>query len=308
MNIKEGFSIADLKMQNCLVLAPMAAISDLPFRLLCRKQGAALCYTEMINAEAVARNNKSSFKLAKSHPDDQPLGLQLFGAKVESMKTAAKKLAETEQFDFFDLNLGCPDGRVLRQGAGAALLRREQRACELVKAIKEAGKPVTVKVRLNPNVLNSIRLCKALEKAGAECITVHGRTVKQKYSGPVDFVSIKRIAKAVSVPVIANGNIRSRKDVKITMEKTGAAAVMIGRGAIGNPGIFADLQGHLPIKPINAMFNYLKLFEEFGMDKFGRKKTQVIRFLVKAKKQQAVELVQKAGTEEELEQALADVK
>ena len=308
MNMKEGFSIADLKMQNCLVLAPMAAITDLPFRMLCRKQGAALCYTEMINAEAVARNNKPAFRLAASHPDDVPLGLQLFGAKVESMKTAAKKLAETEKFDFFDLNMGCPDQRVLRQGAGAALLRRETRACELVKAIKKAGKPVTVKVRLNPNVLNSIRLCKALETAGAECITVHGRTVKQKYSGPVDFVAIKRIAKAVSVPVIANGNIRSRQDVKVTMEKTGAAAVMIGRGAIGNPGIFAELQGHLAIKPINAMFNYLKSFEEFGMDKFGRKKTQVIRFLVKAKKQQAVELVQKAGTEEELELALADVK
>lgn len=303
-----SFSIKKLLESRPLVLAPMAAISDLPFRTLCREQGAGLCFTEMINAEAIARNNKASFRLAQSGPGDSPLGLQLFGAKVESMQKAAKTLVESEKFDFFDLNMGCPDEKVLRQGAGAALLRRESRACDLVKALKGAGKPVSVKVRLNPNVLNSIRICRALEKAGAECITVHGRIVKQKYSGKVDFVSIKRIAKAVSVPVIANGNISTRRDVETTLEKTGAAAVMIGRAAIGNPGIFSELRGHKGVTPIKAMFKYLELFEKLGMGRFGGKKTQVIRFLAKARERQAVELVQKAGTEEELLQAIAGLK
>ncbi len=302
------FSLEKLLKKRPLVLAPMSAVSDLPFRILCRQQGAGLCFTEMINAEAIARNNKSSLRLAQSCPTDSPLGLQLFGAKIDSMEKAAKTLIASEQFDFFDLNMGCPDEKVLRQGAGAALLRREKRACGLVKALKGAGKQVSVKIRLNPNVLNSIRACRALERAGAECITVHGRTVKQKYSGKVDFVSIKRIAKAVSIPVIANGNISSRRDVETTLEKTGAAAVMVGRGAIGNPGLFAELQGRKGVKPIEAMFKYIELFEEFGSGRFGRKKTQAIRFLAKARERQVVELVQKAGTEQELEQALAGLR
>lgn len=294
------FSIAGIKPKNQLVLAPMAAVTDLAFRMLCREQGAGLCFTEMVNAEAIARNNKSSIELAQSRKGDAPLGLQLFGARIESMKKAAERLVKQADFDFFDLNLGCPDEKVLRQGAGAALLSRPKRAAELVETLREHGKPVTAKIRINPNTLKSIEFCKRLEQAGVDCITIHAKTVKQGYSGKADFVALKRIVKAIEVPVIANGNLRTSQDVETTLHKTGAAAAMIGRAAIGNPGIFAELQGEKGIAPLKAMFRYLELCDEFGLNRFGRKKTMVVRFLAKAKRKELIRQLQKVKDEKKL--------
>ncbi len=305
--MQKEFTIGSVKPKNRLILAPLAGVSDLPFRLLCREQGAGLAFTEMINSEAVSRNNKSALRIAQSCEKDRPLGLQLFGAKVSSMKDAAAKLCKEAEFDFLDLNLGCPDGKILKQGAGAALLKRAQRAQELIEVMKETGMPVSAKIRLNPNVLHSIKFCKALEKAGVEFITVHGRTVRQKYSGKVDFVAIKRIAKAVSVPVVANGNIKTTEDVETTLRDTGCVATMIGRAAIGNPGVFAELQGKKGPEPMKMLLKYLELHKEFNPGNFGKKKTQVIRFLAKAKQYEITQKVQKAKTEPELEKALDGV-
>jgi len=298
--MEKGFAIADVKVKNRLVLAPMAGISDLAFRLLCREQGAGLCFTEMINAEAISRNNKSSFRLAQTCKKDRPLGLQLFGARTDSMKKAAKELVSCTDFDFFDLNLGCPDPNVLKQGAGAALLKRSKRAQEIVKALSRHGKPVTAKIRLSSNVLHSIRFCKALEQAGASAISVHAKTVKQLYSGQANFVAVKRIAKAVSVPVIANGNIATSEDVEKTLASTKAEAVMLGRAAIANPGVFAELQGSNGIKPLDALFKYLELCSKHGVRNFGKKKIMVSRFLAKARQKHAGLLLQKAQNDEEI--------
>ena len=296
--MSKTFSIEKTLEQNPVVLAPMAAVSDLPFRLICREQGAGLCFTEMINAEAIARNNKSSFRLAKSCKEDRPLGLQLFGAKVESMRKAGQTLAEQAEFDFFDLNLGCPDEKVLRQGAGAALLKRPKRVDELIAVLREQGKPVTAKIRINPNVLHSIKFCKQLEKAKVDCITVHAKTVKQGYSGKANFVAVKRIVKAVGVPVIANGNIRTRQDVEKTLSETKVNGVMVGRAAVGNPGVFAELQGREGIKPLDALLKYFELCGKFGIGKLGKRKVLAARFLAKAKLKDKVFELQKIKTEQ----------
>ncbi len=306
--MQSKFSIGKTTPKNNLVLAPLAAISDLPFRLLCRDQGAGLCFTEMINSEAVARNNKSAFSIALSRADDKPLGLQLFGARVDSMKKAGTALDKKADFDFFDLNFGCPDENVLKQGAGSALLKRPARAAELVRALRETGRDVSAKIRLSPNVLSSIKFCRALEAAGVSCISVHGRIVKQKYSGAVDFVAIKRIAKSVSVPVIANGNLRTAHDVEKTLRETRASAAMIGRAAIGNPGIFAEFQGRRGIRPVEAMFKYVELSDEFGLNRFGKLKTQIIRFLAKEKLGNAIFDVQKARDRESVDAALSKIE
>lgn len=304
----EGFSIGSVRMRNKLVLAPMWGVSDLPFRLLCREQGAGLCFTEMINAEAVARNNKYAFRIAETCREDRPLGLQLFGAKPESMGEAALALSKAAEFDFFDLNLGCPQPNIVRQGAGSALLKRPERVRGLVTALKEAGKPVSAKIRLNPNVLNSISFCKMLESAGADCITVHAKTIKQGFGGKADFVALKRIARSVGVPVIANGNIKTRHDVETTLEETKAAAVMIGMGAIGNPGVFASVRGEKGMPVRDAMFSYLELCDKFGGLKFGHQKTQALRFLAAAKEKRLSQEAQRAKAKPELLQILEKLR
>jgi tRNA-dihydrouridine synthase B len=259
----------------------------------------------MINAEAIVRDNKYALRFAQSCAKDRPLGVQLFGAKPSSMREAARILCRQPEFDFFDLNLGCPQPNIVKQGAGAALLKRPQRAAELLAGLKEAGLPVSAKIRLNPNVLNTIKFCKALEKAGADCITVHAKTIKQGFGGKADFVSLKRLVKAVGVPVIANGNLSTKHDFEKTIEETKAAAAMVGRAATGNPGVFAELRGEKGITPIAALSEYLSLCREHGAPRFGRQKTQAIRFLTAAKEKSASQAAQRAKSVEELEVVLA---
>ena len=244
------FKISSLALKNQLVLAPMYRVTDLPFRLLCREQGAGLCFSEMINSEALIRDNQSNWRLAQTSPEDGPLGLQLFGARTESMKKAAEMLIEKQRFELLDLNLGCPSHGVLNQGSGAALLKRPERISEILKSWKDLGKPVTAKIRVAPNVLHSIKIAKAIEKAGASALIVHGRTVEQEHKGKVDFVAIKRIKKALGIPVIGNGGVKTKADFDLMLEKTKCDAIMIGIGAIGNPGVFAELLGQKPISKI----------------------------------------------------------
>ena len=231
------------RIQNNAVLAPMYRISDLAFRLLAREQGAGLCYSEMGNSEALIRNNAAARRLTQSCPEDRPLSMQLFGSRLESMKKAAELVLEEQDFDFLDLNLGCPSDNILNQGAGTALLARPARVSEIVSAWVDLGALVSAKIRVSPNVLHSIKLAKQIEKAGASALAVHARPTKQRNKGLIDFVALKRIKKSVGIPVFGNGGIDSKKAFDRMLEKSGCDAVMVGQAAIGNPGIFAELLG-----------------------------------------------------------------
>lgn len=292
------FAIGNVKLENNLVLAPMYRYSDLAFRLLCRGQGVSLCYSEMINSEALIRNNLAAQRLAVSCKEDRPLGMQVFGARVESMCKAAEILVEKHDFDFLDLNLGCPSGNVLNQGAGYALLKRPKRIEEIISCWAGLGKPVTAKMRSGQNVLHSIRIAKEIERAGASAIAVHGRTAKQENKGVVDFVAIKRIKKAVGIPVIGNGGVNGKAGFERMLEKTGCDAVMVGGAAIGNPGIFAEILGREHISSEQAFFKYLELCEKHGTVDFGRLKVQSTKFF-SGRKETRIRL-EKAGTLEKL--------
>jgi nifR3 family TIM-barrel protein len=301
-----AFSIGKVKMQNRLVLAPMYRVTDLAFRLLCREQGAALCYSEMINSEAFIRNNLSAQRLAQTCSEDRPLAIQVFGARVESMKKAAEGLVAEKKFDFLDLNLGCPSGNVIGQGAGSALLKRPRRVCEIISTWQNLGKPVTAKIRSNPNILQTIRLAKQVERAGASCIAVHARTVKQKNKGVVDFVAIKRVKKAVGIPVVGNGGVKNRAGFERMLGKTGCDAVMVGTAAIGNPGVFAELLGKRPLPREQAFLKYLELYQKFEVGYFGRLKTQAVKFF--AGEKPLVVKLQKAMSVEDLISILEQFK
>ena len=267
-------------MKNQLVLAPMYRITDLPFRLLCRSLGAGLFYSEMVNSEALIRNNKAAGHLAQTSAEDRPLAMQVFGARVESMKKAAKTLLREKQFDFLDLNLGCPSDNVINQGAGSALLKRPKRIVEIISAWVDLDAVVTAKIRSSPNMLHTIRLAKQIEKAGASCIAVHARPVTQKNKGIVDLVAIKRVKKAVGIPVIGNGGVNDRFSFNRMLDKTGCDAAMVGTASIGNPGVFAEILGQKPLPREKAFLKYFELYKKHEIGYFGRLKTQAIKFFV----------------------------
>ena len=293
------FKIAGITLKNRLVLAPMYRSTDLAFRLICREQGAGLCYSEMVNSEALIRNNKAAQALSLSCKEDRPLAMQVFGARVESMKKAAEILCKEHEFDFLDLNLGCPSDNVINQGAGSALLKRPKRISEIIASWQDFGKPVTVKLRSDQNILHTIKLAKEIERAGASAIAIHARPVMQKNKGLVDFVAIKRVKKSVGIPVIGNGGIKNKSGFERMLSKTGCDAAMIGTAAIGNPGIFAEILGKKPISREKAFLQYLELSRKFGVDSyFGRMKTQAVKFF--EENREKVILFQKAKTLEEL--------
>jgi nifR3 family TIM-barrel protein len=272
------FAISGKKMPSALVFGPMYRHSDLAFRLLCREQGAGLCYSEMVNSEALIRNNAAARRLTKTCPEDRPLSMQLFGARLESMKKAAALVLEKKGFDFLDLNLGCPSDNVLNQGAGSALLKRPSRVSEIISAWADLGALPTAKIRVSQNALHSIKLARQIEKAGACCIAVHARPVTQRNKGLVDFVALKRIKKAVGIPVIGNGGIDSKKAFERMLSKTGCDAAMVSQAAIGNPGIFAEILGKKPIPREKAFFRYLELCKKHDINCFGRIKQQAVSF------------------------------
>jgi tRNA-dihydrouridine synthase len=178
-----------------------------------------------------------------------------------------------------DLNLGCPSDNVINQGAGSALLKRPVRVKEIISCWQGLGKPVTAKIRSDQNILRTIRLAKEIERAGASAISIHGRTVKQENKGMVDFVAIKRVKKAVGIPVIGNGGIANKAGFERMLEKTGCDAAMVGTAAIGNPGVFAEILGKKPIAREQAFLKYLELCKKHGLNAYpGRMKTQAVRF------------------------------
>ncbi|MGI6008419.1 MAG: tRNA dihydrouridine synthase DusB [Ruminococcus sp.] len=239
--------IGDVTLDNPLILAPMAGVTDLPFRLLCKEQGAGLLCTEMISAKAILYKNKNTKALMKILPQERPVSLQLFGSEPEVMGLIAAQI-ENEPFDILDINMGCPVPKVVNNGEGSALMKDPEKVQKIVSAVVRAiKKPVTVKIRkgFDAEHENAVEIAKIIEDCGAAAVAVHGRTREQYYSGKADWDMIRRVKEAVKIPVIGNGDVDSPLQAKAMIEQTGCDGIMIGRAARGNPWIFHRINTYL---------------------------------------------------------------
>ena len=248
--------IGKVKLENPCILAPMAGVTDLPFRLLCREQGVGLLSMEMVSAKAISFHNKNTQALMEIAPGENPISLQLFGSDADIMSEMAKEIEE-RPFDILDINMGCPVPKVVNNGEGSALMKDPKRVEEIVtKTVKATKKPVTVKIRkgFDEEHVNAVEIARIIEASGAAAIAVHGRTRVQYYSGEADWDIIRQVKEAVSIPVIGNGDVTSAVRAKQMMDETGCDGVMIGRAARGNPWIFRETAqyletGTLPERP-----------------------------------------------------------
>lgn len=235
--------IGSVELNNPFILAPMAGVCDLPFRLLCKEKGAAMVCTEMVSAKAIYYNNKNTKELLTIDKNEGPVSLQLFGSEPKLMAEMAKRIEEIP-FDILDFNMGCPVPKVVNNGEGSALMKNPVLAGHIIEAMANAiSKPVTVKIRagFDAEHINAVEIAKIAENSGASAITVHARTREQYYSGKADREIIRLVKEAVSIPVIGNGDIDCYESAKHMLEYTGCDGVAIGRGAEGNPWIFEEL-------------------------------------------------------------------
>ena len=248
--------IGNVELENRYILGPMAGVTDLPFRLLCREQGAGLLCMEMVSAKAIYYNNRNTESLLEIHPDERPVSLQLFGSDPKIMSEMAKRIEE-RPFAILDVNMGCPVPKVVKNGEGSALMKNPKLVYEIVSAlVKAIDKPVTVKIRkgFDDDHVNAVEIAKIIEEAGAAAVAVHGRTREQYYSGKADWDIIRQVKEAVSIPVIGNGDVTSPQKADELVRQTGCDGIMIARGAQGNPWIFSGMihweeTGELPPRP-----------------------------------------------------------
>lgn len=240
-------TIGNVELKNNVILAPMAGVTDLPFRVLCKEQGAGLLCMEMVSAKAIYYGSKNTEELMKISPAEMPVSLQLFGSDADIMADMAKKIEE-KPFAVLDINMGCPVPKVVNNGEGSALMKNPKLAEEIItKMVKAVKKPVTVKIRkgFDEAHLNAVEMAKIAEASGAAAVAVHGRTREQYYAGKADWDCIRAVKEAVKIPVIGNGDVTDALSAERLLIETGCDGVMVGRAAQGNPFIFREITEYL---------------------------------------------------------------